>query len=116
MIMSKLCVFGPMLLCIDIDSPNQIRISKDKGHSWQKAFEMRSEVYELYVIRDEILAYTGKGFYYSKNGIAWSPRPSNIDRDEIYDVTVDGDVLIALTIDRDIFYSKNNGRTWSKRI
>lgn len=114
--MSKLCVFGPMLLCIDIDSPNQIRISKDKGLSWPKAFEMRSEVYELYVIRDEILAYTGKGFYYSKNGIAWSPRPSNIDRDEIYDVTVDGDVLIALTIDRGIFYSKNNGRTWSKRI
>lgn len=116
MIMAKLCVFGPMLLCIDINSPNLILISTDKGRSRHKKIEMRSEVYELYVIRDEILAYTEKGFYYSKNGIAWSPRPSNIDREEIYDVTVDGDVLIALTTDMDILYSKNNGRTWSKRI
>ena len=112
--MAKICAFGPMLFCINIDSPNEILRSNDGGHSWRIAVKEHWDFFDLYVCGGEILAITGKGFYYSKNGTAWSPRSCSI-RGEFYDMVILGDRIIALTTDMDTIYSQDNGRTWSKR-
>lgn len=112
--MAKICAFGPMLFCINVDSPNEILKSSDNGHSWHLAARKSHEFFELHECGGEMLAITEKGLFYSKNGIAWSPRPSNF-KGEFYDMIVVGNGIIALNTNLDTYISQNNGRTWAKK-
>lgn len=94
---------------------NMIDFSENNGEHWQERYTRA--VYtgcfvDLIIHKEELLACTAKGIYYSHNqGHSWVPRYTEPLCGVFLNLDTNGPLLTALTT-KGSYVSEDSGRTW----
>jgi photosystem II stability/assembly factor-like uncharacterized protein len=94
---------------------NGIFISSDSGSTWNDINNgMNSIAYTFMVNGNELFAGTGDGVYVTSNqGLNWTQKANGMNGFKIiYDLAMNGSVIIAGTFITGVYISFDNGDTW----